>query len=113
MERDPSASTPARRRWQWSASQRRRDQSARCCNEADRSWDYEAKDRPSSEDIAKLDFLSAQWTDIAGPSLGTATHPLAFSGKKARRLIISAAETAAPPREDWTSLPSDESKRRT
>jgi hypothetical protein len=79
-----------------------------------RPWDFEAKERPSREDIAtRLESLSAQWADIAGPNLGAATRPLAFTGKKARRLVVSAEETAVSPWGDWTRLSSDESKRRT
>jgi len=79
-----------------------------------RPWDFEAKERPSLADIAKhLDSMSAQWADIAGASLGADTRPLAFTGKKARRLVISAEDTAIPPWGDWARLPSDESKQRT
>jgi len=53
-----------------------------------------------------------QWTEIAGPGLGAVTRPLAFTGKKARRLVICVEDTAIAPWGGWTCLSSDESKRR-
>jgi Dna[CI] antecedent, DciA len=79
-----------------------------------RPWDFEAKERPSSEDILKhLDDLSAHWAEIVGSSLAAVTRPLAFTGNKARRLLIQAEGSAVPPWGSWSCLSRDEAKRRT
>jgi len=79
-----------------------------------RPWDFEAKDRPSSEDVAKhLDHLSAHWADIVGSALAAVTRPLAFTGNKARRLLVQTDGTAVPPWGGWNYLSPDEEKRRT
>jgi hypothetical protein len=44
-----------------------------------------------------LEYLSAHWADIAGSILAPITRPLTFTGKKARRLLVRAEETAVPP----------------
>jgi len=79
-----------------------------------RPWDFEAKARPSFEDVAKyLDYLSAHWVEIVGSSLATVTRPLAFTGNKARRLLVYAERTAVPPWGGWKCLSPDETERRT
>lgn len=79
-----------------------------------RPWDFEAKVRPPQDELAKhLEYLSAHWADVAGSSLATVTQPLAFTGKKARRLLVCAETTAAPPWGGWTHRSPDEAKRRT
>lgn len=78
-----------------------------------RAWDFEPKVRPSQRDISeRLDYLSAHWTDIAGPDLASVTRPLKFTGSKARRLLVHADRAEAPPWGGWMLLSSDESKRR-
>ena len=78
-----------------------------------RLWDLEAKVRPPKDELAKhLEYLSAHWADVAGSSLATVTQPLAFTGKKARRLLAGAEITAAPPWGGWTYRSPDEAKRR-
>jgi hypothetical protein len=67
-----------------------------------RPWDFEAKVRPPEDELAKhLEYLSANWADVAGSSLAPVTRPLAFTGKQARRLLVGAKITAAPPWGGW------------
>jgi hypothetical protein len=78
-----------------------------------RPWDFDAKARPSLNEVAKhLNDLSARWADIVGSSLAAVTRPLAFTGKKARRLLVQAEGKAVPPWGGWTFLSPDEEKRR-
>lgn len=79
-----------------------------------RPWDFDAKVRPPDDELAKhLEYLSAHWAEFAGSSLATVTKPLAFTGKKARRLLVRAESTAAPPWGGWTYRSAEEAKRRT
>lgn len=56
-----------------------------------RPWDFEEKDRPSSEVIEKnMDILLKQWPEIAGKELSGITRPIGFTGRKARRLLVHA-----------------------
>jgi hypothetical protein len=78
-----------------------------------RPWDFEAKVRPSEDELAKhLEYLSVHWADIAGLALSTVTCPIAFTGKKARRLLMQAEDTATPPWGGWSHRSSDEAMRR-
>ena len=79
-----------------------------------RPWNFKSKMRPPSEDILKcFDYLAAHWIDIAGSSLAKVTRPQAFTGNKARRLLVLADGTAVPPWGAWTYLSPDEEERRT
>jgi hypothetical protein len=76
--------------------------------------DFEAKVKPTKDELAKyLALLSSHWADVAGASLATVTRPLAFTGKKARRLLVCAETAATPPWGGWTYRAPDEEKRRT
>jgi hypothetical protein len=78
-----------------------------------RPWDFEKKERPPSNQILQyLETLKSHWRDIAGPELAQATRPLAFTGKKARRLLIRADPTTRPPWGGWSHLFPLESERR-
>jgi len=78
-----------------------------------RPWDFEKKERPSSNQIAEhLETLKSRWQDIAGPELAQVTHPLEFTGAKARRLLVQADDTARPPWGGWSHLSAVESDRR-
>ncbi|MBX3464251.1 MAG: hypothetical protein KF830_13855 [Planctomycetes bacterium] len=78
-----------------------------------RPWDFEEKDRPSREELsARLATLASGWDDIVGPELARATWPLAFSGAKARRLLVQADPTVTPPWGSWSCLSPVESERR-
>jgi hypothetical protein len=79
-----------------------------------RPWDFEAKVRPREDELVKhLKYLSAHWAHIAGSVLSRVTRPEAFTGKKARRLLVQAEGAATPPWGGWTHRSSDETKRRT
>jgi hypothetical protein len=79
-----------------------------------RPWDSEAKVRPSQEELAKhFEYLSEYWVEIAGPALSAVTRPEAFTGRKARRLLVQAESTATPPWGGWTVRLPDEARRRT
>ncbi len=78
------------------------------------AWDFEAKSRPSSEQIPKLmDALLSRWSEIVGNEIGSITRPLAFTGEKARRLLVFADAAFTPPWGGWSHLSKQESKRRT
>jgi hypothetical protein len=78
-----------------------------------RPWDFERKQRPGADELARyLNSLSARWAEIAGPSLATLTHPLAFTGRKARRLLVRAEKGTLPPWGGWSYLSPDEATRR-
>lgn len=57
--------------------------------------------------------LLARWSEIAGERLAGITRPLAFTGEKGRRLLVSADGAAAPPWGGWSHLSEEESERRT
>jgi hypothetical protein len=79
-----------------------------------RPWDFEPKTRPLEEELAKhLAYLTTHWSDIAGSGLSTVTRPMAFTGKKARRLLVQADDGASPPWGGWSHRSSEEAKRRT
>lgn len=79
-----------------------------------RAWDFEAKSRPSSEQIAQLmDVLLSRWSEIVGNEIGSITRPLAFTGEKARRLLVFADAAFTPPWGGWSYLSKQESERRT
>ena len=76
-------------------------------------WDFEAKERPGGERLSEcLATLTSRWQDIAGPELSRSTLPLAFSGAKARRLLVQADPTVCPPWGSWLRLSAVESERR-
>ena len=79
-----------------------------------REWDYETKKRPSAADLATwIKRLKADWTSVVGTKVGSVTHPLSFSGAKARRLVVQADFTVQPPWGDWTQPSQVELHRRT
>jgi len=78
-----------------------------------RPWDFKAKGRPDPDQLSGyLTMLTSRWQDIVGLELARATRPFAFSGAKARRLIVHADVTTHPPWGGWSYLSSVESKRR-
>jgi hypothetical protein len=79
-----------------------------------RPWDFEEKGRPSSNQVAEcLEALLSGWQDIVGPKLARITRPLAFTGARARRLLVLADGSAHPPWGGWSYLSAVESERRT
>jgi hypothetical protein len=78
------------------------------------AWDFEAKSRPSSEQTAQLmDVLLSRWSEIVGNEIGSITRPLAFTGEKARRLLVFADAAFTPPWGGWSYLSKQETERRT
>ena len=79
-----------------------------------RAWDFEVKSRPPSEKIAHLiDVLLSRWSEIVGNELASITRPLAFTGEKARRLLVLANAVTTPPWGGWAHLSAHELERRT
>lgn len=78
-----------------------------------RAWDFEVKTRPPSEKIEYLvDVLLSCWSEIVGNDLAGITRPLAFTGKKARRLLVLANAATTPPWGGWAHLSANELERR-
>lgn len=79
-----------------------------------RPWDFEPKVRPPEDELTEhLAYLTAHWVDVAGSGLSAVTRPVAFTGKKARRLLVSAEAAAIPPWGGWSHRSTDEVRRRT
>lgn len=79
-----------------------------------RAWDSEAKHRPEAENLDHhLETLTSKWSQIVGDQLGRATRPVAFSGKKARRLLVFADLNVVPPWGEWSRLSQLDAERRT
>jgi hypothetical protein len=78
-----------------------------------RAWDLEAKSRPSTKLILQsMHVLRPRWLEIVGNEIGSITQPLAFTGEKARRLLVYADAGVAPPWGGWSHLSKKESERR-
>lgn len=79
-----------------------------------RPWDFGSKRRPSQQEIARhFETLKFRWSEIVGSELAHITHPLAFTGEKARRLLVRADGSHRPPWGGWSYFSSVESERRT
>jgi len=79
-----------------------------------RPWDFDSKLRPSSEEVARhFEILKSRWSEIVGPELAHIAHPLAFTGEKARRLLVQAECSTRAPWGDWALLSPVETERRT
>lgn len=79
-----------------------------------RKWDFDAKSRPSSEQIAQfMETLQSRWSEIVGHEIASIRRPLAFTGDKARRLLVLADSSVTPPWGGWSYLSTQESERRT
>jgi hypothetical protein len=78
-----------------------------------RPWDFDAKSCPSLEQIAQfMKTLLSRCSEIVGQEIANATRPLAFTGEKARRLLVVADFSVTPPCGCWAHLSTHESKRR-
>jgi len=78
-----------------------------------RAWDFNSKDRPSYKVLQKgMGILITQWSEIAGEELSRITIPLAFTGNKARRLLIKADAASKPPWGGWDYLSHADAERR-
>ena len=61
-----------------------------------RSWDFDSKPRPSSEEICRcLVALTNGWSEIVGEDLARVTRPLAFSGRKHAAFLSTLMPTPA------------------
>ena len=79
-----------------------------------RPWDFDSKTRLSSQEIARhIEALKSRWSAIVGPELAHITRPLAFTGEKARRLLVHADGSSRPQWGGWSHLSSVEVERRT
>ena len=79
-----------------------------------RRWDHERRDRPSRTQLADhLASLMSRWPDVVGQELSKITRPAAFSGRRARRLVVSADADTKPPWGEWSCLSSRALERRT
>ena len=68
-------------------------------------WDFSPKKRPTHDDLDKdMEILLSRWSDIVGEEIAKYTRPLRFTGKKARRLLISANASISPPWGGWSYL---------
>ncbi|MDB6175043.1 MAG: hypothetical protein JWL59_4354 [Chthoniobacteraceae bacterium] len=77
-------------------------------------WDFDRKSAPSSMQIQEgMALLSDRWVEIVGAKIAVATRPLAFTGDKARRLLVYSDASLTPPWGSWSQLAEEESKRRT
>jgi hypothetical protein len=78
-----------------------------------RPWDAEAKTRSSTDDLARyLATLILRWQEIVGLDIGRATRPLAFTGRKARRLLVRARIEVRPLWGSWFHLSDGKTERR-
>jgi hypothetical protein len=79
-----------------------------------RPWDYEEKNLPEQSDIdSYLDYLIRNWESVVGEELSGVTKPYAFTGEKARRLLVCCEKSYNPPWGGWSQLSDIESERRT
>jgi len=79
-----------------------------------RSWDYETKECPTSVALEQYFMtLFTKWSEIVGADIANITHPMKFTGAKARRLLVYAKENCLPPWGEWTYLSNEKLKRRT
>lgn len=68
-------------------------------------WRTESMPRPSREEVAQaLESLKRLWPDIAGEELADNTAPLAFTGRKFRRLVVCVFEDREAPWGGWDWL---------
>jgi len=78
-----------------------------------RPWDFEIKNRPTPEKLEEyMQTLLMRWSEIVGKKLSNMTRPIAFTGNKARRLLVKADAASKPPWGDWAYLSNVESERR-
>ncbi|SRR6266545_786789 len=69
---------------------------------------HEPKAKPTNEAIAAaLAILKQRWPEIVGIDLSRITRPYKFSGRKSRRLLVSADPAASPPWRSWYSAVAD------
>lgn len=73
---------------------------------------HEPSNKPAASELrASLEKLKRDWQQIAGPILFDKTRPIRFTGKKRRRLVVSADPTFSPPWGSWHWVTKDGDKR--
>ncbi len=79
-----------------------------------RPWDFESKTRPTLEQLkSHLRRLQSRWGEIVtDAAISRATKPIAFTGPKARSLLVQADPAVQPPWGSWSQLSKIESERR-
>jgi len=61
--------------------------------------------KPDMEAVdTALSILEAQWPSIVGSELSRNTHPIRFTGRKSRRLVVRANPDAKPPWGSWNFI---------
>jgi len=79
-----------------------------------RAWDFDEKEKPPPDQTAKhLETLVSHWENIVGPELARVSSPVAFTGVKARRLLVRVDGAVRPPWGTWSHLSNVEAERRT
>lgn len=77
-----------------------------------RRWNFEAQPRPATADLNRwIELLRTNWCQIAGEELAQLTRPVAFAGKKARRLVVQADSRERPPWGTWSQRRTDEASK--
>lgn len=67
-------------------------------------WNREPRRKPSAQEVSQaLLHLQEHWSDVVGHPLAAVTRPLAFTGRKSRRLLIQANPYFLPPWGTWLS----------
>ncbi|PKO01230.1 MAG: hypothetical protein CVU42_00025 [Chloroflexi bacterium HGW-Chloroflexi-4] len=66
-------------------------------------WNYGPREKPEKEaiDIA-IEKLKTNWVSVVGSKLAEITAPVCFTGKKSRRLLVSANFATNPPWLTWS-----------
>jgi hypothetical protein len=59
-----------------------------------------------------LETLISDWENIVGPELARVSSPVAFTGAKARRLLVQVDGAGRPPWGGWSCLSNVEEERR-
>jgi len=66
-------------------------------------WNYNPREKPEKEAIDNaIEKLKADWVSIVGSKLAEITTPVCFTGKKSRRLLVSANFDTNPPWGTWS-----------
>jgi hypothetical protein len=76
-------------------------------------WSFKRKPCPEPGALAAcMARLRSAWPETAGPDIAPCTAPVAFTGAKARRLLVAVTGYTSPPWGDWARLPADAQRRR-
>lgn len=71
-------------------------------------WNSDPRTKPTSEQLViAFTAMQSQWIKIAGDELARYTRPIAFTGKKKRRLVVAVDADYSPKWGTWTSFEAD------